>query len=118
MRGARRVSAVDDYATAFAAVIVWSSVATLHAARSGMAHHPPAMVWGLAGAEMLAATAFPFRAARGPAGRILAAIFTAAVIMTAMAGEWPVHLVFYACTVGFILALGRRERTRDGDSAA
>src|SRR5829696_5719515 len=94
---------------AFCAVIVWGSLASVVGAHGGKGHDGGGMhALALGSLETVAAVAFLVPRLRFTAGVVLLGIFGVAIALTALARESPAHLVFYACTVVFILAADRQ----------
>ncbi len=66
--------------------------------------------------EIAAATLFLFRRSQGVALPLLLAIFAAAFVLTAAAGEMPLRFVYYAATAWFIVAVDRQLLARPADA--
>ena len=106
------------YRFAYVAYIVYASGKTFLAAhgiaaavQDGHLGHPisPAFLQGLSGAEIVAALGLLVRRIEVCAAAALLAIFAIAGGLDAALGEVPAHVLFYAATAAFFLAIRRAE---------
>jgi uncharacterized membrane protein HdeD (DUF308 family) len=95
------------YCWLFAIFITFASVRAIMEAREATSHHGHAHVLLLATVEIIAAILFAFRATRKGGGIVLLLVFGIAIVLTAVSGNVPANLLFYAVNVAFVLALER-----------